>query len=262
VAGGPGLDRWIADHFRSPASIVATSQMPPVAATEKEIDLLTLYVLSLRRRDLPGAYVPRDRMRAARLGEREFAADGSTLYSAFCSGCHGADGKGKHASGGTTFPAIANPDFLGLASDDFLAVTIRKGRPGRRMPGWAKDGGLREDEISRIVAHLRKLGGPETPRSRERKQETGNAAAGRAIYAANCAGCHGEKGEGAKGPALNNRTLLETASDAFLFETIGRGRRGTAMAGFETPSPTRRALAPDEIGSAVAYIRTWQGGNK
>ena len=261
VGDGERLDRWIAEHFRSPVAVVATSQMPPVAATPKDIDLLTMYVLSLRRRDVPGSYMPRDRMQATRFGQREFTSDGATLFGTFCTGCHGLEGKGKHATGGTTFPAIANPDFLAVVTDEFLTETIKRGRSGRRMPGWAKDGGLHPEEIAAVVRHLRELGGVE-PAAEDgvkfsRKRETG-----RDLYAANCSGCHGAKGEGAKGPALNNREFLDIASDRYLAETISRGRKDTAMNGFEHPSPTRRALAKDEIESVVAHLRAWQGGKK
>ena len=266
VAGGtaeahPELASWIAEHFRSPVAVVATSQMPPVAASQKEIDALTLYVLSLRRRELPGAYVPRDRMLTTRFGHREFAADGATLFGAFCAGCHGLEGNGKHAPDGATFPAIANADFLALVSDDFLAGTIAKGRPGRRMPGWAKDGGLRPEEIALVVAHVRKLGGvPEAEKAGWRV--TAKPETGRDLYAASCSGCHGAKGEGGKGPALHNQALLELASDTYLLETIRQGRRGTAMGGFAAASPARRSLARTEMESIVAFIRAWQGGRK
>ncbi|MFN0104720.1 MAG: c-type cytochrome [Bryobacteraceae bacterium] len=260
-SGHPELAGWIAEHFRSPVAVVATSQMPPVAASQREIDALTMYVLSLRRRELPGTYVPRDRMQATRFGQREFAADGATLFGAFCAGCHGLEGNGKHTTGGTTFPAIANPDFLKLVNDEFLAGTIAKGRPGRRMPGWAKDGGLRPEEITRIVAHLRKLGGVPAAGKDEWKT-TANPETGRALFAANCSGCHGAKGDGGMGPALHNQVLLELASDTYLLETISRGRRGTAMGGFAEASPARRGLARTEMESIVAFIRTWQGGRK
>ncbi len=263
VPGGdhPVLANWIAEHFRSPVAVVATSQMPPVSASPKELDALTLYVLSLRRRELPGTYVPRDRMQSTRFGQREFATDGATLYGAFCAGCHGLEGKGKHAPGGTTFPAIANADFLRLVSDEFLAQTIAKGRPGRRMPGWAKDGGLRPEEITSIIGHLRSLGDvPAAPA--DDWKSSANPDSGRPLFAANCAGCHGAKGEGGKGPALHNQGLLEVASDSYLLETIRLGRSGTAMGGFAEPTPVRRGLAKVEMESIVALIRSWQGGRK
>ena len=63
--------------------------MPALAVSDQDIDWLTFYVLSLRRRELPSTYVPRDRVRATKLGEREYADDGATLFGTFCAGCHG-----------------------------------------------------------------------------------------------------------------------------------------------------------------------------
>ncbi len=258
VPEGHRLDGWIAEHFRSPAAVTAGSQMPPVAASEKDIDRLTMFVLSLRRGDLPGVYTPVDRMKAARFGQREFATDGATLFGAFCSGCHGPEGQGRQAPGGAAFPAIANPDFQSIVSDKFLTETVRQGRPGRRMPGWAKEGGLRPEEIARVVEHLRSLSGTE-PAAEDSWSVAIDPLEGVEIYDANCSGCHGPKGQGGKGPALANRAFLDLVSDKYLFETVRRGRRGTAMAGFEEGSPTRRALAKDEMEAVVAYVRAWQG---
>ena len=129
------------------------------------------------------------------------------------------------------------------------------------MAGWLKDGGLKTDEIAKIVAHLREISGTKAPEddawivSRDPKP-------GKALYEASCGGCHGAKGEGGKGPALNNAAFLKAASDKYLIETVSRGRRGTAMAGFEEPSPVRRGLAREEMESIVAYIRSWQGDKK
>ena len=79
------------------------------------------------------------------------------------------------------------------------------------------------------------------------------------LYAASCAGCHGDKGQGNKGPALANRAFLELATDGYLRDTITKGRPGTAMPAFDTPSPVHRTLAPSDVESIVAYIRSWQG---
>jgi mono/diheme cytochrome c family protein len=262
VPGDRTMKNWMAEHFRAPASVVVGSQMPPVPMSSKEIDQLTMYTLSLRRRELRDAYVPKDRVRAVKFGEREFAGDGATLFGAFCAGCHGIDGKGRRLPGHVSFPAIANPDFLALVSDDFLTDTVKKGRPGRRMPTWLKDGGLRGDEIRAVVAHVRALGGqdfedgqPERP-----PQAAGQPQNGKRIFETICAGCHGAQGKGGEGPALNNKVLLESASDTYLIETIRRGRRGTAMASFIEPSPVRPVLTDSDIADVVAYFRSFQGG--
>ena len=217
-------------------------------------------MLSLRRGDLPGSFLPKDRLRVERFGEREFSSDGATIYSAFCSGCHGSNGMGRRTPGRPTGPAIAHPDFLELVSDRFLAESIRRGRPGRGMPAWGEiSGGLRSEEIEAVVAHLRRLGGVQSkPDSKPRRWVTGDPAQGQQLYPASCSGCHGTRGEGALGPALNNEIFLEEATDTFLFETIARGRLGTGMMGFLPPSPVRRTLATEEIESIVAFIRTWE----
>lgn len=263
VPGSPVMENWMAEHFRAPASVVVGSLMPPAAMEEEDIARLTLFTLSLRRRELRDAYVPKDRMMAARFGAREFARDGATLFGAFCAGCHGEDGLGRRLPGLVSFPSIANPDFLELASDAFLQETVKRGRPGRRMPGWLKEGGLAESDVAAVVERLRRLGGT-APRTETRPARwvTGDARRGEALFAAVCAGCHGKKGEGGEGPALNNRVLLETATDTFLVETVRRGRTGTAMAGFGAASPVRPALEQDDVESVVAYLRAWQGDKK
>jgi cytochrome c oxidase cbb3-type subunit 3 len=262
VPGKMSMANWFAEHFRSPAAVVAASQMPPVNLGEEELERLTFYVLSLRRRDVRGQFLPKDRLRATNLGEREFTTDGATIFGAFCSGCHGLSGEGRRAPGMAAFPSIGNADFLSLAGDDFLMETVKRGRPGRRMPPWGeKEGGLRPDELRAVVAWLRESSGvPARTDTKPVRWVNGDAAEGRILFSKACAGCHGAKGEGGEGPALNNKVLLGAATDTYLVETISRGRRGTAMEGFNGASPVRPALSSGEIQSIVVFIRSWQGG--
>jgi len=94
--------------------------------TERQIDHLTYYMLSLRRSNFPEAFWPQDRIRAERFGEREFTIDGATLYGTFCAACHGPQGQGLRYPGMTPFPAIGNPDFVAVAGDDSGVVTALK----------------------------------------------------------------------------------------------------------------------------------------
>jgi cytochrome c oxidase cbb3-type subunit 3 len=261
VEGEKTLANWFAAHVRAPATVVPGSQMPEMGLSEKQIDQLTFYTLSLRRSDVPEAYWPLDRVRAERLGQREFSADGATLYGTFCAACHGPRGEGMRYPGMKAFPAIGNPDFLAIASDRFITETVRHGRPGRRMPAWGdKDGGLRPAEIDAVVAHVRSFGDwPSPPEAQPTRWVRADATdAGASLYAASCASCHGANGEGAEGPALNNPVLLRSATDTYLVETIARGRRGTSMAAFSAASPTHATLSPQDIEAIVAFIRTWE----
>lgn len=260
VPGRRTLPDWLKEHFRSPITTVPGSQMPAMGLSENHIDLLTMYVLSLRRRELPSIYLPKDRIQVLRFGVREFASDGETIYSAFCAACHGEDGQGRRYTGTQAFPAIAGADFLESASDEFISETIRQGRPGRRMPAWAGEAGLKPEEIQSLVTHLRRLGGNVQAKADNAPARwvKGDASAGSRLYGSNCAGCHGARGEGGEGPALNNQVFLSSATDRFMVETIGRGRRGTAMLGFNQPSPTRSALSASEIEAIVSFIRSWE----
>ena len=261
VAGEHTLANWFAEHFRAPAHVVPGSKMPELGLREDEIELLTHYMLSLRRSEQHAAHWPKDRVRAERFGQREFATDGATLFGAFCAACHGARGQAMRFPGMTPFPAIASPDFLAVASDEFLRQTITHGRPGRRMPAWNEaSGGLRASEIESLTAYLRQLGGgvPFEGDARAARWAEGDVQLGGALYAAHCAVCHGPRGEGGEGLALANPALLQHATDHYLFETIARGRSETTMPGFARASPVRPALAPEEIEAIVRFLRTWE----
>lgn len=261
VSGEHTLANWLSEHTRDPARVVPGSKMPKFDLSEGEVDLLTYYLLSLRRSDVPEAYWPKDRIQTERFGQREFGTDGATLYATFCAACHGASGEGRRFAGTPPFPAIGNADFLGTASDGFLAATIWLGRPGRRMPAWSDTaGGLRKDEIAAIIAHLRQTAevAAPTPVHPSPRWITAEPSRGKELFTRHCAGCHGAGGEGLDAPALNNPILLATATDDYFVETIGRGRRGTAMHGFLNPSTIYPILTPADIESIVAYLRTWE----
>jgi cbb3-type cytochrome c oxidase subunit III len=261
VPGEGTLAAWLAEHFRDPAAVVPGSRMPQLGLDERQIELLTFYMLSLRRSDQPEAYWPKDRIRAERFGEREFATDGATLWGTFCAACHGPAGEGMRYPGAAAFPAVANPDFVAVASDRFLRETIAHGRPGRRMPAWGEgEGGLRPAEIEAVIAHLRALAGgiPGPSDDEPLRWAKGDAVSGAQLYAQACASCHGERGEGKEGPALANPRFLAAASDTYLVESIRRGRRGTSMPAFASASPTHRVLADEEIVSIVAFMRSWE----
>lgn len=257
VPGPRAVSSWIAEHFRAPQRIVPGSLMPELRLSEEQISLLTFYMLSLRRSNAPEAFWPTDRLRAERFGEREFATDPATIWGGFCAACHGQTGQGRRYAGMPPFPAVASPDFLALASDEFLRETVRRGRPGRRMPPWDTLAGLRPAEIDALVAYMRELGGGVALEVDPKpvRWVKADARAGEELFSRFCATCHGPAGAGGEGPSLVNPVLLDTATDTYLVETIRRGRRGTSMESFLVPSAVRPALSPSEIESVVAFLR-------
>jgi rhodanese-related sulfurtransferase/mono/diheme cytochrome c family protein len=81
-------------------------------------------------------------------------------------------------------------------------------------------------------------------------------ALGGQLYAKYCALCHGDKAEGYKAdnaPSLVNPEFLASASDEFLRAGIGRGRPGTAMAGYARAGGG--PLDDASIRAIVAFLR-------
>jgi mono/diheme cytochrome c family protein len=87
------------------------------------------------------------------------AAHGAPLYKRYCSGCHGADGRG----GAQTFmPHIQNltqKDYIEFLPDGYLFTVIAEGGgsvgKSTMMPAWK--GTLSEQDIKDVIAHIRAL---------------------------------------------------------------------------------------------------------
>jgi mono/diheme cytochrome c family protein len=64
-----------------------------------------------------------------------------------------------------------------------------------------------------------------------------------------CYACHGHEAEGAVGPDLTDDEWIYKPTDAMIFNTIAKGRRGTVMA------PFADQLSPEEIWKIVEFLR-------
>lgn len=75
------------------------------------------------------------------------------------------------------------------------------------------------------------------------------AEGGRLFLKTGCYACHGHEAEGAVGPDLTDDEWIYKPTDAMIFNTINKGRRGTVMA------PFGDQLTPDEIWKIVEFLR-------
>lgn len=182
---------------------------------------------------------------AARRGNSRF---GRALYRSRCVGCHGYQGEGGVGV------SLGAPSFLAVASDEFLRDTILHGRPNTAMPSWPE---LSADEVSDLIAYVRSWQ-PEPPTEEEvlaRLAEPptttwGRRDAGDILYRANCANCHGRKGDGDLGPSLNTVEFLSAVDDAYLSRAIVEGRPDTAM-------PSWKHLPAQSVADLIRTIRKW-----
>ena len=235
VAGAQTLVNYMRQHLLDPAGVVPASLMVPQPFTAAEADLLTTWILSLRRRELPAEYLPRDRVRRMLLAEARPLLAGEAAFAAYCSACHGPRGEGNNYGGQPTrFPAIASPDFLDIASDAFLKGTVTQGRPGRRMPPLAgPNGTLRPEELEALVAHLRSLG-PSAPTRAAVEAARPEPSLGAELYGRDCASCHGPAGDGTVlGPPLATVDAPARSRDR-TYDALARGVNGTAMPAYRS----------------------------
>jgi putative heme-binding domain-containing protein len=73
-------------------------------------------------------------------------------------------------------------------------------------------------------------------------------AAGAKLFVTSCAGCHGPRGEGGRGPNLRNRGVWHPLDEEGLFLTIQKGVPGADMPGTNLPE--------DQIWQLVAFVRS------
>lgn len=118
------------------------------------------------------------------------APSGEAIYMSQCAICHGQKGEGGRGA------PLARAQLRQATDDDALQRVIRRGIPGRGMPGtWLTDG-----EISEVAAYVRSLGRGITPAA-----VPGDAARGEALYRGKggCVRCHTLAGYGGSfGPDL------------------------------------------------------------
>ncbi len=79
---------------------------------------------------------------------------------------------------------------------------------------------------------------------------------GRQLYVDNCTSCHGTRGEGGVGAVLNNKTLLQKASDDVLYAAIVAGRPSTVMPAWG--QAYGGPFTDEDIRSLVSFIRAWE----
>jgi len=250
VVGEKNTYNWHYQHFLKPQKIVKGSKMR-VFLKPEEAELLTVYVLTLRKEEMPKQY------RRIRYFP-ELPKDGRSLYQMFCIACHG---NGKVSVYDEilqrTIPAIQNPAFLRLADDKTLTTIIKEGRKGTPMTAWKKTGGgLTDAQIQEIIKFITRDRPSEMAPPFNYRRFVTDVQRGKKLFDIRCSICHGKDGKGGKnllGINLVNPTVQKLVDPEFLAKTIRDGRKGTPMPPF---GPNGIGLSNQDIADIVAYVRT------
>jgi mono/diheme cytochrome c family protein len=172
---------------------------------------------------------------------------GKRLFAQGCAPCHGEAGEGSAVA-----PPLAAADNPVTHDDNRIYGTLTVGVAGTAMGSFRR---LDAASLHSLIAAVRALPPIQVPRG-DWKPRAGDAARGAGIFTANCARCHGDRGEGKEGPALTNAAFLDSATDGYLTATILRGRGATAMPHFGSAAADHSRLSPDQVADTVAFLRS------
>lgn len=187
---------------------------------------------------------------AARAGERPQKGGEikpGVIYHNYCSVCHGDRGDGRSRARGSLVPPPRDFTSGGDLSRETMITIVTHGKPGTAMTAWKTQ--LNTKEIEAVVDYVRRsfMVVASDPRLQH----------GKALYAQNCAVCHGERGQGSNlpvGGSVPPRDLASPQSRAELsrermIASVTNGRPGTAMAAFIN------RLSGQDIEAVVDYVR-------
>jgi cytochrome c oxidase cbb3-type subunit III len=183
---------------------------------------------------------------------RSFAvAGGASLYKVHCVQCHGSG-----AQGGVGYPNLNDDSWIWGGAADQVQQTLTHGvrydsDPDTlvlMMPAFGKDGILdanQIDDTANFVSQLAKL-----------EHDAVKATRGAAIFAEQCAACHGDKGEGNKtlgAPQLNDAIWLYGGTSSEIKAQIAAPRHGV-MPGWQA------RLGDTKVKQLTAYVISLGGG--
>jgi cytochrome c oxidase cbb3-type subunit 3 len=150
---------------------------------------------------------------------------GRTLFGDNCAVCHG-----TRATGGPGFPDLTSGSWLWGGDPQTIAETVRVGinatHPDTRvgqMLAFGKDQILPRRDVEDVVTYVQSLSEPSLAAAPER------VAAGKEVFLANCATCHGDDGRGKTdtgAPDLTDAFWIYGGDRQSIFTTVHGGRQG------------------------------------
>lgn len=151
---------------------------------------------------------------------------GPALFGDNCAVCHGSDG-----AGGKGYPNLRDQAWLWGGDPETVFETLRVGINSRhpesriaQMLAFGRDQMLPRADILTLSTYVQTLSG-----TADAAADAETMAAGRTLFADNCAACHGEKGTGDPSlgaPDLTDGFWIYGGDRQAIFETIFNGRAG------------------------------------
>jgi cytochrome c oxidase cbb3-type subunit III len=177
-------------------------------------------------------------------------AAGAVAFQNNCAACHG-----RGAQGFIGYPNLNDDDWLwgGTIEDIHKTITVgiraeSKDTRASQMPRFGIDKLLSDADINDVVEYVLSLN--------KRARDAGAVARGEAIFANQCASCHGPDGKGRReqgAPDLTDAIWLYGDSRQAIVESVKTGR-GAVMPAWEA------RLEPTTIKALAVYVHSLGGG--
>lgn len=179
------------------------------------------------------------------------ASFGRSSYEQNCAPCHGLSGLGD-GSAAASLPysptLFAAPEAIWGLTPAEMFHTTKYGRIERLMPPWQNQ--LSDEQIWQTLAYAWSL-----------HTNADEVAAGQALYAQSCAGCHGDSGAGDGPDALSDLPNFGDLTYAMTHSQedwlAGWLETHPEIGGDWTPDEQRQAL---EYVRSFSYIPAWESG--
>ncbi len=223
-----------------------TAMMAPNAANLSDEDIESLALHLAGDGGSGGAAEP---AAAASAGGGDAQA-GADLYASSCASCHGADGQGQG-----TFPKVA-----GLAHSEIVSK-LEAYRAGEQVgPQTAlmapNAANLSDADIANLAAHLSggngggKAAADDGASADAAAAPAGNVSAGKDMFTAKCASCHGMQGAGqGMFPAVAGLSAADAAGKLEAYRAGEQVGPQTAMM-----APNAASLSDEDIADLAAFI--------
>jgi ubiquinol-cytochrome c reductase cytochrome c subunit len=176
----------------------------------------------------------------------DLVAVGTEIYSSQCATCHGFKGQGGEIpdSESTAPPLVGEGADVTLAYADLVIRTGRMPPPGDPFDNRPRRVTLDETERAAVLAFLR----AEFDLPADIPDPLpGKAAEGQAVFATNCAACHGSTGAGGVAGAGAWTPRIDDLDPVAIAEAVRVGP-------FEMPAFSDEQLTDDELGDIAAFL--------
>lgn len=247
---------WLLKHFKNPAAVTPGSAMPPIKASESDLQALTTYVLSFTGESLSAYYVSMKTIPGVQAGRRLFQDKG-------CQACHALAGKG--GSLGPALDQVAKrhePAWIIAHFKNPQAVS-----PTSVMPRF----NFSEQETRALTQFLLSLSDTNVIGFLKVPATMTGVERGKDVFRKfGCAGCHGPNGQGGI-PNPNAKTAqqvpdLKHVSEGYTKDELRKrildGQREIPVLDPKRPAaplympPWRGKIAEGELNDLIEYLNS------